>query len=67
MFLHYKNFIFYILYEILQRYLPTSIPRLGLEKSHLSAVSYEAIRATVHATKILDIEILFQKKGGSIE
>ncbi|ERM15985.1 M24 family metallopeptidase [Brevibacillus laterosporus] len=47
-------------YEILQRYLPTSIMRLGLEKSHLSAVSYEAIRATIHATETLDIEILLR-------
>lgn len=43
-------------YEVLQRYLPASISRLGLEKGHLTATSYEAILATVPVKEILDIE-----------
>ncbi len=47
-------------YEVLQRLLPSSVTRLGLEKSHLTAKSYEAVAEAVPANDILDIEDLLR-------
>lgn len=47
-------------YEVLQRLLPSSISRIGLEKNHLTANSYEAVARAAQAQEIVDLEELLR-------
>ncbi|MDP5276498.1 M24 family metallopeptidase [Chengkuizengella axinellae] len=47
-------------YEVLQRYLPSSIQCFGLEKNHLTVKNYESILAVAGADEIHEIDELLQ-------
>ncbi|NBI27786.1 M24 family metallopeptidase [Chengkuizengella marina] len=48
-------------YEVLQRYLPSNISTLGLEKNHLTVKSYEAVVDIANASEIHEIDELIQE------
>ncbi|NDI33251.1 M24 family metallopeptidase [Chengkuizengella sediminis] len=48
-------------YEVLQRYLPSNISTLGLEKNHLTVKSYEAVVGIAKAGEIHEIDELLQE------
>lgn len=48
-------------YQVLKGYLPSSVKRIGIEKSHMTLQRYEALSETIAAEKFFDVESPFRE------